>query len=122
MNLDIENAVTPCPACASSVRVRESRCPSCGASMTSESSFTAFQRPDGSRGLMDQATLKFLRSAAPRPSQESLNSVLDKTTHAVISRLEVVNGVGTYQPVLELADPADLAELARCMHIESSGG
>jgi len=40
------------------------------------SEFTAIQRPDGSRMIVDQATLEYMRSTAPSPTQASLDTVL----------------------------------------------
>lgn len=41
-----------------------------------KSGFTAIQRPDGSRMIVDQATLEYLRSTAPQPTQASLDRFL----------------------------------------------
>ena len=40
--------------------------------------FTTIVRPDGSRMVVDQATLEYMKSTAPQPTQASLDAVLDQ--------------------------------------------
>jgi hypothetical protein len=74
---------------------------------------------DGRTVLINEATMKHLRSTAPAPSQASLNKVLAQVTHVrVLDWEEVGRGILQRTRVLaEFKDAESVTELRKCLRI-----
>lgn len=83
------------------------------------SAFTVIQRPDGSRTIVDQATLDYMRSTAPQPTQSSLDALLEHVSGVRV----LANGahkdslVGDRSVLAEVADRDSLTALGGALRI-----
>lgn len=68
--------------------------------------------PDGRKGLIDQRTLDYLQSKAPRPTQSSLDALLDR-----VVRLRVVAPMDG-EVVAEVSAPDAIRDLRPCLAID----
>lgn len=80
-------------------------------------------RPDGSTMLVDDATVSYLESAAPQPTQASLARILGSTHRVQVVRGGSSNGAPFGTEVLAISEAPDrLEELRRSLQIREGGG
>ena len=122
MEPNLSDALVPCPGCRREIPLRLAKCPHCGAAGDTSSAFLSFRYPGGGGGMADQATAAFLRSQLPDPSQESIDALLSRTTSITLCELVVRDQKGTFEPVLAIESPEEIAEFRAIFRISSAGG
>ena len=79
-------------------------------------------RPDGSKALVDDATVSYMESTAPQPTQESLAQALGRANRVQVMRGGSSNGLPFGKEVLAVTDDmAAIEELRRSLQITAGG-
>lgn len=69
-------------------------------------------------GIMDQVTAEYLASQAPAPTQQSIDSLLQRVTRVRIVPFEtILQGASIQRTLLDTSDPASLASFRDCFAI-----
>jgi hypothetical protein len=89
----------------------------CGEPADGQRAFVSFRRADGSKGMVDQQTLAFLRSPNGPAIQNDLDALFATATR--VQYLETVwqDRTGSFQPRLVFSDAGTLADLRNAMAI-----
>lgn len=85
-------------------------------------SMKSITRPDGSTALVDDATVSYIESAAPQPTQASLTRMLGSTRRVQVVRGGSSNGAPFGSEVLAVTeDPNTIEELRHSLQIREGG-
>jgi hypothetical protein len=84
--------------------------------------FLTFRRPDGTGGMMDQATAAFIRSTAGAPTQQSLDAIFKQATTVRYQRILPAGNRGIWETVIELSTAPLIEELRECLRISPTDG